>query len=117
MPEDRLTQSVVRKRTIKAMRSLGTYRKEFDLVIGIFAALVEQYDSLLKEFEAGGSQYEVATGAEGVKKSPVVASLETLRKDILQYSDRLCLNPKAFRDDAPKPGKKSILAQVLAGQQ
>ena len=78
--------------------------------------ILAQYDDLLKVFEAGGSEYEVSTGQEGVKKSPIVASLESLRKDILQYSDRLCLNPKALKNDAPKVKKKSALAQVLAGQ-
>ena len=32
-------------------------------------------------------------------------TLETLRKDILSYSDRLCLNPKALTDDKLKTNK------------
>ena len=32
-----------------------------------------------------------------MKKAPIVATLESLRKDIATYSDRLCLNPKAFK--------------------
>lgn len=116
MAEQEMSQSAIRRRTIKAMKSLGTYRKEYEQIIDIYSALVEQYAELLARFTVCGCQYEVSTGQEGVKKSPIVASLESLRKDILQYSDRLCLNPKALKDELPKPKKKSVLAQVLAGQ-
>lgn len=50
-----------------------------------------------------------------MKKSPVVATLESLRKDILAYSDRLCLNPKSFDSlgQSTKPPPRSRLEEVL----
>ena len=116
MSKQQMTKAAIKRRTISSMKSLGTYRKEYDTIIDMYAALVEEYTNLLQQFVDDGCQYKVSTGAEGVKKSPTVASLESLRKDILQYSDRLCLNPKALKNDAPKTKKKSALAQVLAGQ-
>ena len=114
MSKQQMTKAAIKRRTISAMKSLGTYRKEYDTIIDMYAALVEEYANLMQQFVDGGCQYEVSTGAEGVKKSPTVASLESLRKDILQYSDRLCLNPKAMKEEVSRPKKKSILAQVLS---
>ena len=51
---------------------------------------------------------EITVNSKGVvneKKSPLVQTLETLRKDILSYSDRLCLNPKALTEDKLKTNK------------
>ena len=48
------------------------------------------------------------SAADTGKKSPVVAVLETLRKDICNISDRLMLNPKALSDGKKAtPTKKS----------
>ena len=79
------------------MESLGVYRKEFDPLIEIYASMMVQYKAT-----------EVTTNSKGVvseKKSPLVQTLETLRKDILSYSDRLCLNPKALTEDKLKTNK------------
>ena len=57
------------------------------------------------------------TAAGGTKKSALISTLETLRKDMLAYSDRLCLNPKSIESvtiNGPKK-KKSKLAEALQG--
>ncbi|MNC81991.1 hypothetical protein D3C75_1353250 [compost metagenome] len=59
-------------------------------------------------------RYQVKTADGGAKKAPIVATLESLRKDILAYSDRLCLNPKALESVTPdKPKEQSALASLM----
>ncbi len=108
------TQDSICRYTIKVMKELGTHKKQYNRIIGIYAGLVHQYLVLLNEFELGGYQFEVETGRGGKKKSPIVATLESLRKDILAYSDRLCLNPKAFETVTAEVSETSKLASVLS---
>lgn len=108
------TQESIKRKTIRDMKELGVHKPQFNRLIDIYAGLVHQYLIVLKEFEASGYVYEVETAAGGFKKSPIVATLENLRKDILQYSDRLCLNPKSFETITVETGSKSKLASVLS---
>jgi phage terminase small subunit len=87
--------SVIRKHTINHMKNLGVYKDEYGKIVDIYAELVHQYDVLTQKFEESDFKFEVTTAQGGLKKSPIVSTLEVLRKDILAYSDRLCLNPKA----------------------
>lgn len=107
-------QDSIKRYTITAMKELGTHKVQYNRIIDIYAGLVHQYLIALDQFEESGFRYEVETGMGGTKKSPIVATLETLRKDILAYSDRLCLNPKAFDAVTVETQKKSKLAGVLS---
>ncbi len=98
---------------VEDMRKLGVYKDQYISLIGIYADLNIQYEIALKEFEDSGYQYETETAAGGTKKSAIVATLESLRKDILAYSDRLCLNPKSLGSVTPEGNNKSKLAMVL----
>ena len=95
-----ITANFIRKATVKNMKSLGTYRKEFDYLINIYANMLYQY--ILYEEEHAANNYKVAdmyvnkAGAENLRKLPLINVMETLRKDILSYSDKLMLNPKAL---------------------
>lgn len=82
--------------TIKAMRNLGVYRPEFDMIIDIFAELLEQYTLLTDRLSESDYAVSSETEAGGEKKTATVAVLESLRKDILNYADKLTLTPKAF---------------------
>lgn len=93
--------------TVERMKSLGVYRSEYDGIIYIYSQLCEQYETLTIKFEKSKYEYESFTAAGGAKKAPIVATLETLRKDILGYSDRLCLNPKSFDAMNIKPAAKA----------
>lgn len=107
-------KATIKKTTIADMRKLGTYKPEYNRIIDIYAELYTQYSLLEKKYKEEGYQYEVETGQGGYKKSPIVATLEALRKDILAYSDRLCLNPKALETVTADTAQKSKLAQVLS---
>lgn len=95
-----ITANYLKKATIKNMKSLGTYRKEFDHLINIYANMLYQY--ILYEEEHAANDYKVAdiyvnkAGAENLRKLPLINVMETLRKDILSYSDKLMLNPKSL---------------------
>lgn len=109
------TKETIKRRTIEDMKKLGVHKPQYNRLVDIYAELVFQYNTLTKEFEESGFIYEVSTEQGGSKKAPIVATLETLRKDILAYSDRLCLNPKSLESVTVEKGKQSTLATVLKG--
>lgn len=108
------SKETIKRRTISDMKQLGIHKSQYNRLIDIYSELIHQYIRLTIEFEEGGFQYEVSTDQGGTKKSPIVATLETLRKDILQYSDRLCLNPKSLENVTAESSKKSSLANILS---
>ena len=91
----------------QAMLNLGTYKKEFDDAINMFLDIQEQYEIAWDEFKNGGMQATVEC-AGGVKKNPILVTIEDLRKQYVTYSDRLGLTPKSL--DQIKN------AQVIQGQ-
>jgi len=108
------TKETIKRRTISDMKALGVHKPQYNRLIDIYSELVFQYLKLNDEFESEGYKYETYTAAGGAKKSPIVATLENLRKDILAYSDRLCLNPKAIENVTAEKKDKSKLASVLS---
>ena len=108
------TKETIKRRTIADMKSLGVHKKEYNRLIDIYSELVHQYIKLTVEFKENGYKYEVATSQGGSKKAPIIVTLETLRKDILLYSDRLCLNPKSLETVTAETPKKSKLAVILS---
>ncbi len=104
----------IHENTVKNMKKLNTYRVEYEPIIDIYAELCHQYQRLTSEWKKSKYSYSDRTAAGGGKKSPLVSTIESLRKDILAYSDRLCLNPKSMMEDKPKkPKKKSRMDSVV----
>lgn len=114
MAKQRATKETIKRATIADMKKLGIHKPEYNRLIDIYAELIEQYGELMEEFERSGYQYQVETDQGGYKKAPIVATLEALRKDILAYSDRLCLNPKSLETVTAETSTKSKLAQALS---
>ncbi|MEK4283231.1 MULTISPECIES: P27 family phage terminase small subunit [unclassified Ureibacillus] len=108
------TKETIKRRTIADMKELGVYKKQYGRMIDIYAGLVHQFMVLNKKFEEGEYEVQVHSAKGGPKKAPIVATLESLRKDILAYSDRLCLNPKARETVTVESNQKSALASVLS---
>lgn len=108
-----ITKNTMKKATVKQMKSLGTYRKEYDSLIEIYAGLLFQYTKY--EQEHAERDYQVAeiyvnkAGAENYRKIPLVNVLETLRRDILTYSDKLMLNPKSLGEIIAQETDSSII--------
>lgn len=102
-----------REKTVENMKKLNTYKPEYDPIIEFYSELCSQYQQLTSEWKKAKYSYSDTTAAGGGKKSALVSTIESLRKDILAYSDRLCLNPKSMMEDkAKKPKKKSRLDAV-----
>ena len=109
------TKETIKRRTIRDMKDLGIHKPQYNRIISIYAGLVEQYLRAEIEFEESGYVYETETAAGNPKKSSIVSTMENLRKDILQYSDRLGLTPKSFETlTAEDNNKKSGLADILS---
>ena len=89
----------IENQTKANMQRLGIYRPEFDQTIQIYSDLIKQYNDLLKELKE--SKFKVieptTRNNDSMKKSPLIGVLETLRKDILTYSNCLGLTPVGFK--------------------
>lgn len=116
MAKKATTKETIAKNTRRDMETLGIYKPEYDPLIDVYADLFSQYLFFMKEFESTGFQYETETANGGSKKSAIVSTIETLRKDLLAYSDRLCLNPKSLNLEPPKEKEGSPLDRFLASQ-
>jgi phage terminase small subunit len=107
MPGKAIRKETIKKNTVADMKKLGVYKAEYEPVINIYCEMREQYEVYTKQLKDKSYKCDEYTAAGGTKKSALIATIETLRKDILLYSDRLKLNPKAYADDEPK-GKKKV---------
>jgi len=105
-------------KTKENMIALGIYQPEFDTAISIYCGLVEQYQALEKEFKKSKFTVVENTGySENKKRAPIVATLESLRKDILNYSNHLGLTPagyKKIKDEQKETKKQSKLEMALS---
>lgn len=112
--EAKQMKDIIFDRTVEQMKSLGTYKPEYNDIIYTYAELREQYIIITERFEKSRYRLQTKSAQGGMKKAPIVATLESLRKDILAYSDRLCLNPKAMDLSGTKPAPpKSKLDAAL----
>jgi len=108
------TKETIKRATISDMKKLGIHKPEYNRLIEVYAEIVEQYGIITQRYTDGDYKFQEPTAAGDYKKSPIVATLEALRKDMLTYSDRLCLNPKALESITIEKANKSKLAQVLS---
>ena len=113
-----LKKKTIEKHIIDEMKSLGIYKPEYEKTIKIFVGMLHQYQVFEEQFEASGykitEEYTNKAGATNERKVPLYTAMESLRKDILAYSDRLCLNPKALENVTSEKEGKSKLAKVLS---
>ncbi|MGY3748083.1 P27 family phage terminase small subunit [Vagococcus salmoninarum] len=110
-------RDTIKRRTIKYMKELGTYKLQYNQIIEVYADMIFQYNFLSREFERTGFEVAIETEKSGGKKSPILASLENLRKDIGTYSDRLMLNAKTYNAEIEQPKKEKSALQLLLEKQ
>lgn len=98
----------------KYMKALGVWKPEYQITVGICAGLMDQYDMILKTWIDSGMD-PVEQTENGTKKSGVVTTLESLRKDILAYQKELGLTPMSIKrlDQQAQLPKSSVLADAL----
>ena len=104
---------------ISQMRSLGTYKEEFSVIIETLAKMLENYIKALALFEENGSQIHIIhtnkAGKSNSVKNPTYLALETLRKQMLDYLKELGLTPISLKKitDTDLNNKASPLAKAL----
>ena len=111
----KITKRIIKNRTVRYMRSLGTYREEYDDLIDIYVDMVFSYQNIIETYP---DQDDISTSSAAgtAKKNPIISTVENLRKDILQYSDRLCLNPKMYQsmlDGSAVEKKEKTVSEIL----
>ena len=102
------------KRLKKYMTALGTWKDEYRITVEICAGLMDQYDVILSAWQATGMM-PVEYTENGSKKSGIVTTLESLRKDILAYQKELGLTPMAMKriDQQNNLPESNVLADAL----
>lgn len=103
----------IRENTIENMKKLNTFKPEYEPIVQIYAELCHQYQKLTGEWKKLKWVCGSTTAAGGGKKHPLVSTIESLRKDILAYSDRLCLNPKSMMEEKGKKKKTKSRLDVI----
>lgn len=115
-----VTKKSIAKKVKKVMTDLGTYRKEFEQIIEVYSGMLFQYQEYERQHAEAGypvtETYVNNAGAENERKVPIISVMETLRKDILSYSNQLMLNPKALGEVVEKEGADSPLLNIFAKQ-
>jgi P27 family predicted phage terminase small subunit len=101
----------IKEDKIKAcMISLDIYQEEFDETISMLAGLQVQYEILVQQLRTSDYAVLERTGySSAKKKNPMITVMETLRKDILAYSNALGLTPsglKKIKANMPEETKK-----------
>lgn len=107
--------AVTKKKVVSALQHLGVYKNEFDDSIERYVALQKEYKQIYKKYVDGGYKCTVDTAA-GVKKSPVVTTLESLRRDLLQLEESLGLTPRGLlklNEKAFEKPKKSAIGALI----
>ncbi|PGZ44108.1 hypothetical protein COE56_30500 [Bacillus anthracis] len=124
---DRTEKMKLKETVIANMKHLGVYREDFEHTIDIYVGMLAQYQAFERQFEESGfkitDSYTNKAGATNERKIPIYTAMEALRKDLANYSNLLCLNPKSYerikRPEVPVRKKesekpKSKLMQVLS---
>lgn len=113
------TKETLKKETIEEMKNLGIYKKEYEKIIDIYAGMLRQYLKFEVQFE--NSKYKIEeeytnkAGATNMRKVPLYTAMESLRKDIATYSDKLGLNPKSLESITAEKNATSKLEKALSG--
>ena len=85
-----ITAKSIKAKVIKQMKDLGTYRKEFEMIIDIFAGMLFQYQKLAQDYADMGypvtDVYVNKAGAENERKVPILTAMEILRKEFTVFA-------------------------------
>ena len=100
------------KKTTDKMKSLGTYLPEFDDEIKRYAGYVAEYEILSPEVKTP-EDITTASAAGTAKTSPIVRTLENLRKDIMLEEDKLLLTAREYYKLFPPEGTGDDKAEKL----
>lgn len=116
-----MTADKYKKKIIKEMKSVGTYKSEFNKIIDNLAKIYEDMDNAREQFEKSGGKLVVKhtnkNGSTNLVKNPFYLVIEGLQNNILLYNRELGLTPAGYKKivgDSMKEDKKKGLADILA---
>ncbi len=108
--------------TKKNMVSLGTYRKEFDVIIHRYAEMRMQFDMLNDRWYQEGcrvtEKYTNKAGATNERKTALYLAIEKLRDELADMENIFGLTPrglKAIKKKGLEQKKESALDKILSG--
>lgn len=112
------TKTAYKKAVIKNLKDLGIYKDEYEDMVDIYSGMIFQYATFEKAFEESGfkveEEYTNKAGATNMRKVPLYTAMESLRKDIATYSDKLGLNPKSLESISQEKLKSTGLDEILS---
>ena len=96
-----LTERKARQGIVRSMRSLGTYRDEFEPIIDRLAKLYVDYDKIIRQYEASGRNPVVKHtnkfGATNLVKNPFLSARDDIYDKILAHERELGLTPASIK--------------------
>ena len=108
--------------TKKNMVSIGTYRKEFDVIIRRYVEMRLQFDMLNDLWYQEGclvtEKYTNKAGATNERKTALYLAIEKLRDELADMENIFGLTPrglKAIKKKGLEQEKKSALDKMLSG--
>ena len=108
--------------TKKSMNSLGTYRKEFDVIIRRYAEIRIQFDVLNEQWYESGckvtEEYTNKAGATNERKTALYLAIEKMRDELADMENMFGLTPKGLKSLKKKgleQSKQSALDKMLSG--
>lgn len=118
---DKIRQKIFRE-TKKNMVSLGTYRKEFDVIIRRYVEMRMQFDTLNERWYEEGCQitepYTNKSGATNERKTALYMAIEKLRLELTNMESLFGMTPKGLKEIKKKgleQKKTSALDKMLSG--
>ena len=108
--------------TKKNMVSLGTYRKEFDVIIRRYAEMRMQFDMLNERWYQEGcrvtEKYTNKSGATNERRTALYMAIEKLRDELADMENIFGLTPKglkAIKKKGLEQKTESALDKILSG--
>lgn len=115
-------KTAIYKQTVEHMKSLGTYKIEFDAPVARYSELRVQFDVLTGQWYEKGCEitedYTNKSGATNQRKTSLYLALEALRKELVDMENIFGLTPKGLKAIKAKgldKAKVSALDHALRG--
>ena len=119
-----MTAEEYREEIIANMRSVGTYKPEFEKTVTNLAKLYVDMEEARKQFDASGGRLVVKHtnkgGSTNLVKNPCYVVIEGLQNHILLYNRELGLTPAGLRkikgeittDDKKPKGLAAVIMEI-----
>lgn len=117
----KLKAETYKKKIVQDMKSIGTYKPEFNKIIDNLANIYEDMDTARDQFKKSGGNIVVKhtnkNGSTNIVKNPFFLAIEGLQNNILMYNRELGLTPAGYRkikgEAAIPEEKRKGIASIL----